>query len=132
MGFGLAWTGYHLWGTEHTSSFTNTFYEMRVDGWVVNSFTYYYEPYDPAWDGRYLWVGDYDEYNAAYRVVALTEEGMRIGSFPAPADQPRGAAFDGTYLWLGTTPDNGWLWRVNVRGLAVAPASLGRIKAPFK
>lgn len=129
---GLAWTGFHLWGTQDGGEWAYRFYQMRLDGKVVRSFISYYVLYDLAWDGRYLWTSEYDRVGQRSRIVALNvTKGGLVASFSPPADDPRGATFDGAYLWLSTLENNGWLWKVDVQGVGVEPESLGRVKALF-
>jgi hypothetical protein len=129
---GLAWSGFHLWGTQEGGTWAYRFYQMRFDGKVVRSFISYYVLYDLAWDGRYLWTPEYDRVGQRTRIVALNvAKGGLVAAFTPPADNPRGATFDGTYLWVSTLADNGWLWKIDIQGVSVEPASLGRVKALF-
>jgi len=78
-------------------------------------------------------VPEYDDFEKKFRVIAVEiSNGAAVASFNAPAEGARGATYDGSYLWLGTAAGNGWLWKVDVGGVDVAPASLGRVKVLFK
>ncbi|NIT35282.1 MAG: hypothetical protein GTN49_02095 [candidate division Zixibacteria bacterium] len=133
VGRGFTWSGFHLWGTERSGEPPYSYFQIRVDGKVLKSFTNYYEIYDPAWDGRYLWVPEYDDFAKKFQVVAVdVSNGTGVASFTAPAEEARGSTYDGSYLWLGTAAGNGRLWKVDVRGIGVAPDSLGRVKVLFK
>jgi hypothetical protein len=133
FGQGLAWSGLHLWGTSLGAQWSHPYYLMRVDGSVISSYTSFYKLFDPAWDGEYLWVPEFDNISETYRVVGYeTVLGSLIGTFRAPADEPWGTAYDGQYLWLSTLADNGRFWKFDIVGVAVKPQSLGRVKALFK
>ncbi len=133
VGRGFTWSGLHLWGAERRTAPSYSYYQMRIDGEVLRSYSDFYEIYDPAWDGRYLWFPEYDDFEEKYRVVAVDiSNGTAVASFNSPADGARGATYDGSYLWVGTVAGNGRLWKVDVAGVGVAPASLGRVKALFK
>lgn len=133
FGQGLAWSGFHLWGTEIGTKWSHGYYQMRVDGRVIKSYTSFYEIFDLAHDGLNLWTGEYDDVSKTYRIVGFEPvKGTVVGTFPAPADEPWGATYDGRYLWLSTLPDNGRLWKVDIRGVGVEPQSLGRIKTLFR
>ena len=133
VGQGLTFTGFHLWCTTPAVMGTYTFVQARPDGSVVNSFMYFDYPYQPAPDNAYIWVGVKDSYLDEYQVMALKQsQGSYVTYFDPPADQPSGAVYDGQYLWLSTIPNNGWIWKVNIAGVAVEPQSLGRVKALFR
>jgi hypothetical protein len=133
FGQGLTWSGLHLWGTEKGSEWSHGYYQMRVDGKVIRSYTSAYELFDIAWDGSNLWAPEYDSVEKTYRVVGFkSSTGNLVGTFPAPANEAWGAAYDGTYLWLSTLADNGRLWKIDIAGVGVEPASLGRVKTLFR
>jgi hypothetical protein len=133
FGQGLAWSGFHLWGTEKGTQWSHGYYQMRIDGRVVRTYSALYELYDLAWDGTNFWAPEYDDVTKSYRVVGFEPAGGSVvGSFATPADEPWGAAYDGRYLWVSTLEDNGRLWKADLRGLAVEPGSLGRVKALFR
>lgn len=133
VGWGFAWSGFHLWGTERSGEPPYSYFQMRIDGKVLRSYSDYYEIYDPAWDGRLLWFPEYDDFEKKFRVIAVdVSNGIAVASFNAPAEGVRGSTYDGSYLWVGTAAGNGRLWKVDVGGVGVAPASLGRVKVLFK
>jgi hypothetical protein len=132
VGLGLGWSGFHLWGTEESGTWSFYLYQIRPDGKVVRSYATYYKMYDLAWDGRYLWTPQYDEVAKVYYIVCLELSlGDTVAKFRAPADQARGMAYDGTYLWVSTMADNGRLWKIDIGGVGVEPSSLGRVRALF-
>jgi hypothetical protein len=134
VGNGLAWSGWHIWGSAEGKKWAYRFYQMRFTGTVIRSYQTYYESYDVAWDGRYLWIPQYDDIATAYLVVAMTPtdgsvEGMLEN---LPGDQPRGSTCEGSYIWLSTLADGGYLWKIDITGLAVEPTSMGKVKALFR
>ena len=132
FGQGLAWSGLHLWGTSTGTQWAHPFYQMRVDGSVIRSYTSFYKLFDGAWAGENIWMPEYDDISETYRVVGYeTVQGSLVGTFRAPADEPWGMAYDGRYLWLSTFADNGRLWKVDIAGVPVKTQSLGRVKALF-
>jgi hypothetical protein len=133
FGQGLTWSGLHLWATEIGTKWSHGYYQMRIDGKVIRSYTSFYELFDPAWDGENLWTGEYDDISEDYRVVGFNPvRGTVVGSFASPADEPWGAAYDGRYLWLSTAAGDGRLWKIDIRGVGVEPQSLGRVKTLFR
>jgi hypothetical protein len=132
FGQGLTWSGFHLWGAAIGTKWSHGYYQMRLDGKVIRSFTSFYELFDLAWDGANLWAAEYDDMSESYRIVGFDAvKGTLVGSFATPADEPWGAAYDGRYVWLSTWADGGRLWKVDIRGVGVTPQSLGRVKALF-
>jgi hypothetical protein len=132
VGQGLACSDFHLWGTETGGEWSYKLYQMRRDCMVIRYYDLYYDIFDPAWDGEYIWVPDYDDIVESSRVVCYRpSDGGVLDTFPSPAASARGAAYDGEYLWLSTLADNGWLWQIDVHDVAVEPASLGRVKALY-
>jgi hypothetical protein len=132
-GLGLTWTGLHLWGAEIGTKWSHGYYQMRVDGKVIRTYSSLYELYDLAWDGANIWAGEFDDIAETYRVIGFDpEQGSFVGSFETPAVEPRGATYDGRYFWLSTTADQGRLWKIDIRGVGVEPQSLGRIKTLFR
>jgi hypothetical protein len=133
FGYGLGWSDVHLWGSEQMKTPpANYLYEMRVDGVVVQSLYYYYAPFDVGWDGRYLWTAVYDAGQTVSKITAVTTTGTAVKTLASPAAEARGVAYDGSYLWVSTLANNGWLWKINVAGLAVTPASWGKVKAVYR
>jgi len=87
---------------------------------------------DPAWDyvNEIIWI---PQEIISMHVFGYTTSGSLVASFAAPADRPYGTAYLGGYLWLSTTSPSGYIWKIHCPGgIAVAPASLGRIKTLFK
>jgi len=133
FGQGLAWSGFHLWGDEKGRQWSHGYYQMRMDGSVVSSYTAINELYDLAWDGKNLWAPEYDTVEETYRIIAFRPPvGNLVGTFQPPAGEPRGATYDGSHLWLSTLADNGRLWKIDIASVGVAPASLGRVKTLFR
>ncbi len=133
FGQGLTWSGLHIWGTSTGSKWSHPYYEMRVDGRVIRSYTSFYKLFDAAWVGEYIWMPEYDDISKTYRIVGYeTRQGNLVATFAPPADEPWGMTYGDGYLWLSTFADNGRLWKVDVAGVAVKPQSLGRVKALYK
>jgi len=55
------------------------------------------DPQPLAWDGSYLWHGDY----TANYIYKLKTDGSIVTGWNPPAPEPQGLAWDGTYLWSG-------------------------------
>jgi hypothetical protein len=133
VGRGLTCSDFHLWGTGKNGINDYRLYQMRRDGLLIKSYFLFYEVFDPAWDGRYIWAPDYDNYAKVYRVGCFDPSvGSVVATFRPPGDHPRGMTYDGKYLWLSTVADNGRLWKVDINDLGVEPASLGGVKALFR
>jgi hypothetical protein len=59
--------------------------------------------------------------------------GSVVASFPGPRGHLGGFTYCGEYLWIGTSVNDYYVYKVHCPGdIAVAPASLGRVKALFK
>jgi hypothetical protein len=128
---GVAWDGQYIWWVSYWSA---QFYKCKplgsvVSSWRVNQIT---EAGDLAWDGIYLWCADI----GSDRVYRLTTNGSVSRSFKAPGTETYGCAFDGKYLWLSDTvgEDATTFFKVDIAysGPAVAPASVGRVRALFR
>jgi hypothetical protein len=102
---------------------------------------FYYSRYqqfacDPAWDYRneLIWVADAERPG---HVFGYTKKGSLITSFRSPAagnHQTHGSTYVGGYLWISTGYNTGIIYKVHCpSGIhAVAPTSLGRVKALFR
>lgn len=133
IGEGLGWGNLHLWGTEHLSNPSGyRIHEMRADCIVVHTLTYYYQPFDITYDGQYLWLADYDTVAAEGHIIGLLPDGYTGFRQLAPGSGLRGMAHDGNYLWASTLGDGGRLWKIETRGVAVEPSSLGRVRAVYR
>jgi hypothetical protein len=128
---GVAWDGQYIWWASYVGG---RFYKCRPSGsvlssWRVSKIT---DSGDLAWDGIYLWCADL---GSGY-VYRLTKAGSISRSFKAPGDETYGCAFDGKYLWLSDTPGETatTFFKVDIEysGPAVAPASVGRVRALFR
>ncbi len=105
-----------------------------LSGSVYASYALDFSPRDVAYDPRgYLWISE-----VGHRVHKCTTTGSRIASFTTdPYGHPGGAAFDGKCVWVGVTggvhPELHYLiMQFEVGGEAVAPASLGKVKALYR
>ncbi|UCH78859.1 MAG: hypothetical protein JSU81_02610 [Candidatus Coatesbacteria bacterium] len=129
--YGLTWDGQYLWTSDAGGN--NELCRHTTAGSVVSSFPVP-QPFalacDLGWDGAYLWAPDSRGY-----VYRLTTTGTIVASFDPPGMRTSGCTFDGTYLRLSCFPGSGpWhIYTIDVGPLpAVAPASLGRVKALFR
>jgi len=90
---------------------------------------------DIGWDYVDNLIWSPDSHGSDY-VYGLTTRGSIVASFEAPDESPFGCAYVGGYLWLSTTPygRDHYIWRVHcpTPNPAVAPASLGKVKALFR
>lgn len=103
-------------------------------GSFLDSFDHGMDLHDPGWDyeNEVIWLPCT---NAAMAYVyGYTIDGSFVTSFASPAIAPQGAAYLGGYLWLCTADLYlHWIWKVHCPNItAVAPASLGRVKALFR
>jgi hypothetical protein len=128
---GVAWDGQYIWWVAYVREW---FYKCKplgsvVSSWRVNRIT---NAGDLAWDGIYLWCADI----GSGRVYRLTKKGSVSRSFKAPGEETYGCAFDGRYLWLADTADESetTFYKVDIdyTGPAVAPTSLGKVRALFR
>jgi len=79
------------------------------------------------WRNNLIWRG------CAGYIYGVTASGVITASFPSPAGSPRGLAYYNQYLWIACTA-TGFVYRVHCphNFTAVAPASLGRVRAMFR
>lgn len=79
------------------------------------------------WRNNLIWRG------SAGRIYGVTPSGVVTASFPSPAGSPRGLAYYNQYLWIACTATR-FVYRVHCphNFTAVAPASVGRVKALFR
>lgn len=100
----MAFDGVHLWRTD-----TGNRTVQKIDpetGAVVFSFVPDFYVIGIAWDGRHLWLSEYNGFAGNERIVQFTPQGVPTGvEFPAGLvdDLVGGLAFDSTdnTLWLG-------------------------------
>jgi hypothetical protein len=123
---GLTYDGTYFW---ITSTSPHTFWRYTTGGSYVSSFTVPFEPFDPGWDGTYLYCGTYQPDQSIYR---LTTNGSVVESVAPPVNFPWGCCCDGEYLWVSTTVGTNYIWKLDLGDIAVAPASLGRVKAVYR
>ena len=120
---------------------SNSFFEEPVTrhttaGSLLSSFRYL-DPltfFDPAWDygNTLIWWGDRTAYKP--HVYGFTKSGSLVASFPAPAGNLHGCTYLDGYLWISTDGQPDYIWKVHCPEdfEAVAPTSLGRVKALFR
>lgn len=133
VGLGLGWDGFHLWATEPKIGGFYRFYQVRVDGFILSSFTVYDRPSQPTCDLVYIWAGTELTIPQLYRLNAYDlETGFLTKSLPSPADNPSGAVWDGRYLWVSTLASPPMIWKIDLAGLSVEPQSMGKIKTLFR
>jgi hypothetical protein len=79
------------------------------------------------WRNRWIWVSNLPQWVYGYRTT-----GQKVREFWMPVWRTAGLAYYGRYLWVGCT-GNQTIYRVHCPVFtAVAPASVGRVKALFK
>jgi hypothetical protein len=118
----------HLFTTDNDPDYLFT--HRLGEGSIVNSFPLgTASNYDCAFDWRnnLLWRG------SGNYIYAHTPAGSIVASFPSPAGSPRGLAYNNAALWIACTADR-YIYRVHCPKdfHAVAPASLGRVRAMFR
>ena len=134
--YGLApWcTGDGGTGTSYlfaTDDAPSRLYTHRLsNGSIVNSNSLVYNTrcdcaYD--WRNNLVWIG------YANRICAVAPSGAPVASFSSPAGSPRGLTYTNAYLWIACN-SNGFIYRVHCpkNFTAVAPASLGKVRAIFR
>ncbi|MGD8719297.1 MAG: hypothetical protein PVH29_10800 [Candidatus Zixiibacteriota bacterium] len=122
---GLAYDGSYFWVTSNTP---RGFWQYTTDGSLVSSFSISFPPFDPGWDGTYLYCGSYSPTHTVYQ---LTTTGSIVATLSPPAGYPWGCCSDGTYLWIATTVGSHYIWKLDLGDNAVAPSSIGKVKAIF-
>lgn len=125
---GITLDATHLWVSSSTTDYV---YRMTTVGSLVASFA------APAqntagldWDGRYLWLAD--AASAGSTLYRLTTTGSVVWQFKAPVGRAYGVAFDGIYVWYSSMADPKYCYQMTISGIAVEPASFGKVKALFR
>ncbi|MGD8719298.1 MAG: hypothetical protein PVH29_10805 [Candidatus Zixiibacteriota bacterium] len=126
---GLTYDGTNLWVTSSTSTTANVFSSFTLAGSLLGSFTVDFVPFDPGWDGTYLYCGSYSPTHTIYQ---LTTTGSVVSSVSPPHNFPWGCCCGGNYLWISTTAGSDLIWKLDSGFTGVAPASVGRVKALFQ
>ena len=131
--FGIVYDGSYIWLSDQMPSPNGRIYRMNTLGSIYSSFPC---PGGAGGgldrDGPYLWSDKtYDTNSGAW---LITTTGSILDSLDAPDNtQSFGVAWNAPYLWLSSiSPEaSGWIYKMyNVT--AVAPASLGRVKAIYR
>jgi hypothetical protein len=123
---GLTYDGNNIWVT---SAGPDIFSQYTTDGSFVSSFSVSFRPFDPGWDGTYFYCGSYQPSHTIYQ---LTTSGSIVTTLSPPASYPWGCCSDGTYLWISTTSGSHYIWQFDLGDNAVAPSSIGKVKALFR
>jgi hypothetical protein len=122
---GCAWDGTYFW----LSSYFGSLGWATTTGSLLGSFGTSWRPTGVMYDEYYLWTAEYNQ-PTVYRI---TTSGSVVSSFDFPAGQPWGLGYDGEYMWLTSIAGQGYVYKVDFGGYpAVAPASLGRVRALFR
>jgi hypothetical protein len=80
------------------------------------------------WDAKENCLGSID----AYKIYQLTTTGIVVESFNVPGGRsPYGITRQGQYIWY-SSPTTGYIYKALPCYTAVAPASLGRVKALYR
>jgi hypothetical protein len=134
------WRGVTFVDKEHmyyTEQYDQGLYLVHpVTGSIYSSYKLAFKPNDLAYDDSgpgYLWITS----SPSRAVYKCTLAGSAVASFSATAyEYLQGCGFDGEYLWVGCgdpTQGRNYIVQFDVRSEpAVAPASLGRVKALYR
>jgi DNA-binding beta-propeller fold protein YncE len=124
----------HMYYTDFESQTLYLLHPMK--GSIYSSYSLSFYPGDLAYDSTgYLWiVGPYVKTKSVFK---CTLKGSVLASFSvAQYGYPHGCGFDGEYVWVGASDGYNGVYSIlqfNVREEpAVAPASLGKIKALYR
>jgi hypothetical protein len=124
-GDGIAWDGTYIWLKGNVA--TEYIYRMSTTGSIYSSFAC---PADGNaaldWSANYLW----NPSRVASVIYKTTTTGSIVDTFTGPASWCYGASWDGTYFWT-TNQANGWVYKMQDVE-AIAPSSLGRVKALYR
>jgi hypothetical protein len=122
-GYGITFGEEVLWYTQGTFVF-----KVTTNGSIMRSFA------APGlsvtgifWDDPNLWL-----VNSNLRTFFLVNQnGSILDSVGAPKGRPYGITWDDSYLWY-STEDNRYVYKMKVSLTAIAPASLGKVKALYR
>jgi hypothetical protein len=121
QGYGITFGGGYLWYTQYHYVF-----KVTLTGSIVRSFTITgLAPSGICWDTPYLWIANLVNHN----VYLTTQGGGVIDKISIPC-RPYGVTWDGSHIWFSGV--NHWVYRARVCFTAVAPVSLGRVKALYR
>lgn len=132
-GQGITFDGEHLWYSTAGNHYWNYVYELTTTASVLSSFQ---APHGKGflnkgidWGGEYLWLGQ-GGYAGGY-VYQMTTAGSVVYSIFMAGRRPTGVSWDGEDVWFADGVSD-WVFKMTWSGDAVAPASLGKVKALFK
>jgi hypothetical protein len=132
-GQGITYDGEHLWYSTAGNHYWNYVYKLTTTASVLSSFQ---APYGKGflnkgvdWGGGHLWLAQAS--NVSGLLYQMTTAGSVVYSISVPGRQPTGVSRDGEAVWVADGVSN-WVFKMTWSGDAVAPASLGKVKALFK
>ena len=132
-GRGLAYAGDYLWYSTAGNHYWNYVYKLTTAASVVSSFQ---APHGQGflnqgldWDGLYLWLAQAGV--GGGNIFRMTTSGSIVSSLYLPVYRPTGITWDGSCVWMADDASD-WVYQMTWTEVAVAPASLGRVKALYR
>jgi hypothetical protein len=132
-GQGVAFDGGYLWYSTAGNHYWNYVYKLTTTASVLSSFQaphgkgFLNEGVD--WGGGHLWLAQ-SGYAGGY-VYQMTTAGSVVYSVFMAGRRPTGVSRDGGDVWFADGVSD-WVFKMTWSGDAVAPASVGKVKALFK
>jgi hypothetical protein len=106
-------------------------YHNPTTGSIISSHALSATVYDVAWDWRnaLIWGGA----PGAGVAYGWNTSGSLMATFRTPDPYPYAFTYNAYYLWVGCTLPNHHIYKIHCPvGVAVAPSSLGKVKAVFR
>jgi len=120
-GWGITFGEDSLW-------YTQLFYIFKVTtgGSIMRSFVITgINPAGICWDNPYLWIAGY----STHQIYKITQTGSIVDSANVKGGPTYGITCDDPYLWYTA---NYYVYQIRFSPTAVAPASLGKVKAIYR
>jgi hypothetical protein len=125
----ISWDGEYLWTDERSSGEETKAGKYTTAGSLVGTFAV---PQawrtDAAYYNNQLWTGGPNDNVYGMNIGASTF----VASFAAPGGSCAAVGFDGEYLWTADRNKPQYIYKVDIEVVAVAPASVGKIKTLYR
>jgi hypothetical protein len=126
----VSWDGQYVWTDERRKGVDKKAGKYTTAGSLLGTFSVPGKwGTDAAYYNDQLWYGTSYPYDTVFGGVI---GGDVVASFPAPGGSCYAVGFDGEYLWTADRNRPQYIYKVDIEVVAVAPASVGKIKTLYR